>query len=279
MGTRPALTRICSTTNGVHNRHISHYHPCYYFAELHWASRLRDTSLSGITFILVRPNYLGNIGSVARVLKNFGFDHLRLVAPPKNYKDAEARKMAVGAFDVLKNSKVYATLGDALLDINIAIGTSCAQQRDIAPLPVEQIIPKLMNSAANNVAFVFGEERNGLSKEELERCHHIAMVPTNAEFPSLNVAQAVGIFAYELSKVTASAPQSDTRLTSGADDDELFNLIRVLLDDVGFTRDHNREKINTELRSLYQRSNATARELDLLKGAVYKINQTISSSG
>ena len=235
---------------------------------------MQDTWLADVTFILARPNYLGNIGSVARVLKNFGFERLRLVAPPKNYKDAEARKMAVGAFDILKNSQVYATLSDALADINIAIGTSCAKQRDMSPQPIEQIIPQL---TGNKIAFVFGEERNGLTREELERCHHIAMVPTSADFPSLNVAQAVGIFAYELSKITIAAPTTAAPLTNGAQDDDFFNQIRRLLDNVGFTRDHNREKINIELRSLYQRSHATARELDLLKGAVYKIDEKISS--
>ena len=70
----------------------------------------------------MRPNFLGNIGSTARVMKNFGFSQLRLVNPPRNYLDAEARKMAVDAFDVLKSAKVENSLSDALKDINLAFG-------------------------------------------------------------------------------------------------------------------------------------------------------------
>jgi TrmH family RNA methyltransferase len=235
----------------------------------------QETSLTDLTFILVRPNYLGNIGSVARVLKNFGFKSLRLVAPPKNYKDAEARKMAVGAFDVLKNSQIYTSLNDALSDISVAIGTSCAKQRDVSPMPIEQIIPKVSAAAGNRIALIFGDERDGLKRDELERCHHIAMVPTVPDFPSLNVSQAVGIFAYELAKLAAGAQQQDVLLTTGSEDDELFTQISGLLDEVGFSRTYNRENINTELRSLYQRTHPTLRELDLLKGALRKINQKL----
>ncbi|HEY9789010.1 MAG TPA: TrmJ/YjtD family RNA methyltransferase [Candidatus Obscuribacterales bacterium] len=238
---------------------------------------MQDISLPDVTFILVRPNYLGNIGSVARVLKNFGFERLRLVAPPRNYKDAEARKMAVGAFDILKKSEVYGSLGEALADISLAVGTTCAQQRDIVPLPLEEVIPKIRAAAGNKIAFVFGDERDGLKREELQRCHQVAMVRTVAEFPSLNVSQAVGIFAYELAKLTAAAPQPEVPLTTGAEDDELFNQITGLLDQVGFIRKYNREKINAELRSLYQRSHPTTRELDLLKGAIHKIDQKLRS--
>ncbi len=80
-------------------------------------------------FILVRPNFLGNIGSSARVLKNFGFGQMRLVTPPKNYLDSESRRMAVDAFDVLKKARVFDSLATALEDITMSVATSSGQYR------------------------------------------------------------------------------------------------------------------------------------------------------
>ena len=74
-----------------------------------------------VSFVLVRPYYLGNIGSAARALKNFGFQQLSLVEPPHNYKDAEARMMAVGAFDVLKAALVYDSLSQAAIDTAVLL--------------------------------------------------------------------------------------------------------------------------------------------------------------
>ena len=155
------------------------------------------------TFVLVRPSFLGNIGSVARVLKNFGFTELRLVAPPKNYKDAEARKMSLGAFDLLKNAKIYETLSDALKDVNYSVGTSCGTQRENELVSLEQLPQQLSDLALRlkKVAFVFGEERDGLTKDELNRCDVVVSIPTDPNFASLNVSHAIGIFAYELRKL------------------------------------------------------------------------------
>ncbi len=157
-----------------------------------------------ICFILVRPSFLGNIGSTARVLKNFGFSNLRLVAPPKNYKDAEARKMSLGAFDLLKNAEVFETLSDALKDVNYAIGSSCGTQREIKSISTFELpnLIKEISAQSKRTAFIFGEERDGLTKEELNRCDLIISIPTDAEFPSLNVAQAIGVVAYELRRIT-----------------------------------------------------------------------------
>jgi tRNA (cytidine32/uridine32-2'-O)-methyltransferase len=229
-----------------------------------------------VHFILVRPLFLGNIGSIARVLKNFGFDNLRLVQPPRNYKDAEARRMSVGAFDILKQAQVFETLSDALKDINVVIGTTSGQQREHDPQPIQTVSPKILSAAKDNqVGLVFGDERNGLSRTELERCHSVITVPTDAEFAALNVAQAVGIIAYELIREqTSEAPRTAT-YSSGQADDELFVLIDQLLDKVEFSKKFNRVTVLSELRQFYQRAQPTARESDLLGGAMHRINQKL----
>ena len=234
---------------------------------------------SNVFFVLVRPVFLGNIGSIARVLKNFGCSNLRLVQPPPNYKDSEARRMSVGAFDVLKQAQVFKTLSEALEDINVALGTTSGQQREHVPQALQVVSPQIISAAkTNRVGFVFGDERDGLSRTELERCHHVITIPTELDFPALNVSQAVGIVAYELIRVPSSDRSSAVVYSSGKEDDALFVLFDRLLQQVEFSRTFNHASILSELRRFYQRAHPTARECDLLTGALHRINQKLAGS-
>lgn len=226
-----------------------------------------------VMFILVRPQFLGNLGSTARVMKNFGFDKLRLVSPPKNYKDAEARKMSVGAFDVLKGAEVFETLDEALADVALAIGTTSGNQREFPQDPIYDSAQLLARSANNRCAIVFGDEVNGLSRAELQRCHHVSTVPTKPEFAALNLSQAVGIAAYELSRALANfTRETPQEFSTGELDDALFAKLEELLHVTGFTRTFNRHKVMAELRSFYQRAHPTKREAELLNGALIKLS-------
>lgn len=235
--------------------------------------------LANLIFVLVRPIFLGNIGSVARVLKNFGFERVRLVDPPRNYKDAEARKMSVGAFDVLKRCEVFPTLSDALKDVSFAVGTTSGQSRAVSPLPLLEVVPAAVRASQKNVvAFVFGDERDGLTRDELMRCHRLIAIPTNPDFPALNVAQAVGIIAYELTRADHPAATDSIKThPAGQADDEFFAHLDALLDRIEFTRRYNRAVILQEIRSLYQRIYPTERELDILSGIVRRLNQKLST--
>jgi TrmH family RNA methyltransferase len=238
--------------------------------------------LNNIVFIIVKPVYLGNIGAVARAMKNFALSDLRLVSPPKNYKDAEARKMAVGAFDILKNASVFESLEDALKDVAVSVGTTSGKQRKLIPAPLAEISPSLLESAnSNKVAFILGDERDGLRQEELNRCHHIVTIPTSEALPSLNLAQAACIIGYELSRSGNNFPrstrQSGDELSTGANDDELLQLFGQLSDSVNFSRTFNRQIVQTEFRQLWQRTHPTKREADLLKGILIRLNQHLAA--
>lgn len=231
-------------------------------------------------FVLVRPTYLGNIGSIARVLKNFGFSQLRLVEPPRNYKDAEARKMSAGAFDVLKRAQVYENLSDALKDISIAVGTTAGQYRAQPPDTFSSIKDQaIRTSQCDRFAWVFGDERNGLSKAELQRCHRTVTLPVAPDFPSLNVAQAVGLIAYEMFNgnigcdVACSEPSP-----TGAQDDELILQLDDLLDRLEFTRTYNRHVVVRELRCLYQRMLPTQREHELLREVIRRVRMRLGEA-
>ncbi|SRR5579885_2948442 len=240
---------------------------------MHYSHPVRDN----IVFILVRPVFLGNMGSAARALKNFGFSNLRLVQPPRNYRDSEARRMSVGAFDVLKQARLFDTVSDALKDINLAVGTTSGRQRENAPVALPGISERIVSAAMiNKVGVLFGDERDGLSRAELDRCHHVITIPTAADFPALNVAQAVAIVAYELTRPPSTNPPPAERYSSGENDDRLFTMLDQILDAAGFSRKFNRASVLAELREFYQRALPTAREADLLDGALRRIRQKLS---
>ena len=236
-----------------------------------------------IYFVLVRPVYLGNIGAFARLLKNFGFRKLRCVDAPKNYKDAEARKMAVGAFDILKSSETFTTLKDAVADVSFVVGTTAGQQRSQSLLTLTQALEKVRASSGNKIAIVFGDERNGLSNEEITLCHILTCIETDKQFPSLNVAQAACVIAYELSKVCGvnadNAHQAPAvNLPTGKSDDELFEQVGTLLDRIEFSRKFNKDVVAKELRRFYYKAAPTKRESDLLRGVMHKLNQALEGA-
>lgn len=235
-----------------------------------------------IIFILVRPNFLGNIGSTARVMKNFGFSQLRLVNPPRNYLDAEARKMAVDAFDVLKSAKVAISLSDALKDINLAFSTSACQHRTEEPEALGLLVERIHKEDLTNdnkIAFVFGDERDGLTREEIARCHELILVPTEPTFASLNLAQALGIVAYELSRLSGLQNCQSSRseiMPCGVEEDELMQLTCELMDKANFSRSYNRALVALQLRSALQKMRPNKREFDLLRGFLLRLNDKLS---
>ncbi|MFN8550137.1 MAG: TrmJ/YjtD family RNA methyltransferase [Candidatus Obscuribacterales bacterium] len=239
-----------------------------------------------IHFILVRPNFLGNIGAVARACMNFGFENLRLVQAPKNYKDAEARKMAVGAFEVLKRAENFETLSDALQDMTYVIGTTAGQQRTQPLVSLSDSIEKIETLNGNKLAIVLGDERNGLTNDEMSLCHILVRIETSCRFPSMNVAQAACIIAYELSRsctLQSSAPSQSTQaaqkttLPTGKDNDELFKSLDKLLERIEFSRTFNKKVVAKEIRRFYHNANPTKRESKLLLGILHKLNQTLAA--
>ena len=224
---------------------------------------------------MVRPLFLGNIGSAARVLKNFGFDTLRLVAPPKNYKEAEARRMAVGAFDLLKTCSVYSDLSTALSDIDISVGTSSKRQRACLTTILSDLSPFLTANSNQKIAIIFGEERDGLTTEDLSLCQYIVSIPTVPTFPSLNISQALGIFAYELSRTSGAAPGALSELAGADATADFLEELTGLLQDARFLRNYNKKSVMSEFRALLQKAMPSERELRLLHGALRKVQRKI----
>ncbi len=156
-------------------------------------------ALGRVRIVLFQTSHPGNIGAAARAMKTMGLSRLFLVKP-KNFPHADADSFAAGAIDVLERATVCASLDEALTGTVLSVA-STARRRAFAQetLDCREASHRLVvESQAGEVALVFGQERTGLTTRELSKCGLVAMIPTDAAYPVLNLAQAVQVFAYEL---------------------------------------------------------------------------------
>jgi tRNA/rRNA methyltransferase len=222
-------------------------------------------------FVLVRPKSAGNIGSAARAVKNMGFDDLRLVAPEASTKENAAHAMAVHANDVLAHAKIFATLGEAVEDRNLTVGTTCrtGPYRE-AVRPLRQSAIELAEaSATNRIAMIFGTEDTGLTNRELKFCQKLITIPTSAEYASINLAQAVILCAYELRMALATdrrASEEPVQLASATAVDAAMERLKEALLAIGFLPEENPEHIMFTLRGIFARSGLAPRELEIING-------------
>jgi len=150
-----------------------------------------------VRIVLCRPSHPGNIGAAARAMKAMGLADLRLVAPEK-FPAKEADWMATGGVDVLHAAKIHATLEEAIRDCVAAFALS-ARPREWSPQVLDVRNAALTaTQMQGDLAFVFGNESAGLTNDEMFACQFLVHIPANAEFSSLNLAQAVQVVAYEL---------------------------------------------------------------------------------
>ena len=167
--------------------------------------------------ILSRPQMGENIGAAARAMKNFGLTDLRLIAPQCGWPNDRALVLASGAGDIIERARVYETATEALADIRLVFATT-ARGRDVLReiLTPEAAARRLRAASTEGVAtaILFGGERAGLDNDEMSLADAAITIPT-AEFPSLNLGQAVLLIGYEWLKSADATPASRTRRTTG----------------------------------------------------------------
>ncbi|MFH1722570.1 MAG: RNA methyltransferase [Candidatus Altiarchaeota archaeon] len=154
--------------------------------------------MKNLYIVLVEPKYEGNIGSVARVMKNFGFEKLVLVNPPQIGRDA--RKMSMHGLNILMDAKTYPSFNEMKKDFDFLVATTAKAGGDSnfhrKPIPLDKLNPR----TSGKIAILFGREDYGLLTKELRACDLQVFIPANPEYSTLNLSQSVGIFCYELSK-------------------------------------------------------------------------------
>ena len=154
-----------------------------------------------IAIILVSPENPDNIGAAARAVKNMGFSDLRLVEPPRQWR-TKAKKMAMSAGDILKKTLEFQSLSKAIRDLEFVIGTTRrAGGHRGTFLSFDKAVSKIRGSSRHQkIGIVFGRESKGLANEDSALCDHLVTLPTGQAYPSLNLAQAVMVMLFALSR-------------------------------------------------------------------------------
>jgi tRNA/rRNA methyltransferase len=225
--------------------------------------------LARISFVLVEPQQPGNIGSCARALANMGLTRLVLVSPP-DHLGGDARRMAMGGSTVLEQARVARTLPQALAAAGLVIGTTRRAGKNRGPLlGMEEAAVRAIDAAraGNEVAMVFGREDSGLTTEELDACGLHATIPADPSYPSLNLAQAVLVAAYELRRAAAVEGDPEPRdLATASEVEAFFGQLSETLDAIGFLNPQNPEEVMHALRRLFGRASLEPREVRILRG-------------
>jgi tRNA (cytidine32/uridine32-2'-O)-methyltransferase len=238
---------------------------------------LRRASSVSIRIILVGTTHPGNIGAVARAMKNMGLHDLVLVKP-RFFPHEDATARASGADDVLTASRVVGTLDEALRDCIYVAGAS-ARSRTIgwpSMVPRECATRLFEESQNGTVAAVFGPENSGLNNEDLDRCHTLLTIPTDPGFSSLNLAMAVQILTYELKITSMENPRaegrSDVPLASGDELQYFYTHLEQVLLVSGFLDPDNPRLLMRRLRRLFGRAAPDQKEINILRGILASLD-------
>lgn len=231
--------------------------------------------LRNFAFVLVRPLQAGNVGAAARAMKNMGFGDLRLVAPAGAASRRPAMAMAVHARDVLKAARRYDDLEAAVADCTVTVGTTCRPglYRSNAVAAREAAAQLAADASGNRIALIFGPEDTGLTNRELKACQRLVTIPTSAEYPSLNLAQAVMIVGYELMMAGGAMrrmPQVEPYAPAVEVGAMMERMSRALVT-IGFLPADNPEHIMFGLRTILGRTGLSVRELDIFNGIARQV--------
>ncbi len=249
--------------------------------------------LDHIRIVLVEPAGPLNVGSIARVMKNFGLEQLVLVRPRCDRHDPESLQMAVHARELLDKAQIVDSLPAALVGIERAIATTGEIHDTPTPLePPRQVLPWLLNPSSSKPnapafqsALIFGREDHGLSTQELHYAQRLLQIPSDSAYTSLNLAQAVAVCCYELSQIAAISPeqkpsslpsfQPNLAIAEPAAEDRpatlealegYYKQCESLLLEIGYLLPHTAASRMKRFRRLYHRAQPSNREVKMLRG-------------
>lgn len=241
--------------------------------------------LDDIKVVLVHTSHPGNIGAAARAMKTMGLTRLVLVSP-KDYPSGEAFALSSGAHDVLDRAVVVDDIETAIADCTLVVGASARSRSLPWPLlnPREMADKVASHPPGSSVALLFGRERSGLTNEELAKCHYHVNIPSNPDYSSLNVAQAVQVLCYELRmRQELAVPQ--TRADWGVEWDQpparveqlesLFEHWEKTLVEIDFLDPTNPRTLLSKLRRLILRAQPDEVEANILRGMLTQIDKSI----
>jgi len=247
-----------------------------------------------IRIVLIETAGARNLGSVARVMKNFGLTQMWLVNPKCDRLGDEAKQMAVHAPEILENATIVESLPQALIGCQRAIAT--AGRIDKGEMKVTDPQKGLhWLSQVETSAIVFGAEDRGLSNAEIQHCQQVMRIPVNPDYPSLNLAQAVGICCYQLQllwenplqhencheNLTSQIAQDLVRsspidLATREDIEACYQQLEAVLLKIGYVYPHTAVHRLRKFRQIFDRANLSPSEVAMLRGILRQVNWATS---
>lgn len=233
--------------------------------------------LSNIRIVLINTFHPGNVGAIARAMKNMGLTNLYLV-DPNDYPSDEATSRAAGAVDLLENATIVSTLEDAISDCSLVIGTSARHRTFQLPIMnarecAQVVIPE---AKQHDVAIVFGRETTGLLNEEIAQCHRQVYIDANDEYPVLNISQAVQIVSYEIWMANQEQFIHDKEVAEyprKKDMDLFYEHLEDTLYGINFIVRNHPGKVLDKLHRFFNRSRPEKQELGILRGVLAAVQR------
>jgi len=243
-----------------------------------------------IRFVLIETSHPGNIGAVARAMKNMALHDLVLVKPLR-FPDPEATARASGADDVLAGARVVETLGEALEGCGLVYATT-SRERDAyyrivdARAAARRIVAETRAPGATlGAAVLFGTERTGLTNEQLANAQALLRIPANPEYASLNIAMAAQLIAYEIYVAChegepAAVPERDAPLATPTEMERLFAHLQEVMDEADFRdRTQSGTHLMQRIRRFFNRAELDGNEVNILRGILAAVQNRRRSAG
>jgi tRNA (cytidine32/uridine32-2'-O)-methyltransferase len=232
-----------------------------------------------IRIVLVGTTHPGNIGAVARAMKNMGLSDLALVNP-RHFPHEDATARASGATDVLDGAKVVSSLSEALTDCVYVAGASARSRTINWPSmgPRDCAERMILENKEGVVAAVFGPEKSGLHNDDLDLCHTLLTIPTDPGFSSLNLAMAVQVLTYELRVAGMVDPgpgfDSEAPPATGEEMERFYTHLEQVLMDIQFLDPDNPRYLMRRMRRMFIRTRPDKNEANILRGFLTAIDRT-----
>ncbi len=225
-------------------------------------------ALDRLRVVLVDTRNPLNIGAVARAMSNLGFRHLRVVNP---YEVAfQGARSAVGASAVLASAEIFSTVGDAVADCSLVVGTVSVGPRDLQHTlqRLEAAAPLIRaRLALGSCALLFGSEKFGLSNKDLSHCHWLTHIPTREEHASMNLGQAVAICLYELIRdADALVVPAGKFLASSAEMERITETLLVALRASEYPKLNSSDSFHNAVRRMVRRFHMHSGDAEFLLG-------------
>lgn len=233
-----------------------------------------------ITIVCLEPETAGNLGAIARAMKNFDAEKLLLINPRCDHLSKEALDRATKAKSVLQRAVVKKDIS-CLQEFDYVIGTTAKIGRDYnvnrVPITPKELAKNI--TATKKVALLFGREGAGLNNKEVMACDCIVTIPAAAKYPTMNLSHAVAVILYELSStssISSSAKVGET-ITRAAkrEKDQIMKLLETVLVNMTFPTEGKRETQRRVWKRLVGKSFLTKREAYALMGFLAKVNEEI----